>query len=426
MLSIDYKNCLNFINNQELSLAVKQAKKSDEVLLSGQGEGSEFLGWLNISKIISRENLAKLYSISKKLIKINDVVIVIGIGGSYLGARAVIEALKHKNNSIKKYPEILFAGNNVNENYLRDILEKIKNKNFSLIVISKSGTTLEPAIAFRILRRKLELKYGKRNASERIIAITDSQKGVLKQIAEKNSYETLNIPEDIGGRYSVLTNAGLLPVSVAGCDIGKLLDGSAEMQKNIDNSGKNNIVYLYASLRNLLYKKGKVIEILATYEPSLFYFTEWWKQLYGESEGKDGKGIFPANATFTTDLHSLGQLIQEGKRNIFETVLIKGKSENKLKIPFDKENLDKLNYLGGEEIKNINRKAFLGTVKAHTEGGVPNIIIKIPELTEKYIGQLIYFFERACAISCYMLGVNPFNQPGVEAYKKNMYKLLGK
>jgi glucose-6-phosphate isomerase len=351
-----------------------------------------------------------------------------GIGGSYLGAKSVIDALAPYFSDNDSKTNIIYAGHNISEDYLSELLSYIENKSFALVIISKSGTTTEPAIAFRLLRNKLEEKYGKSESKDRIIAITDAKKGALRTLADKEGYKTFIIPDNIGGRYSVLTPVGLLPIALAGYDINKLIAGALEIEKNTNSkvSFENNIAAIYASARYELYKSGKKIEILANFEPKLNYFAEWWKQLYGESEGKDGKGIFPANVNFTTDLHSLGQYIQEGERSLFETVLSLEKPNKTLKIPSDEVNLDKLNYLSDKRINEVNKMAETGTRLAHIDGGVPNIKIDIPQISEFYIGQLIYFFEKACAISGYLIDVNPFNQPGVEEYKRNMFALLKK
>lgn len=360
-----------------------------------------------------------------------DYVVVTGIGGSYLGARAVIDALNDSFDQLKggrKNPFILYAGQNIGEDYTYELLDLLKDKSFGIIVISKSGTTTEPAIAFRALKELLETKYDKDEVKERIVAITDAKKGALRTLADQEGYETYIIPDDVGGRYSVLTPVGLLPIAVAGFSISELVRGAKKMREltAINVPFEKNPASLYAATRNLLYKKGKKIEILVNYQPKLHYISEWWKQLYGESEGKENKGIFPASVDFTTDLHSMGQWIQEGERTIFETVVSIAAARHRVLIPRDEGNLDNLNYLAGKRIDEVNKMAELGTRIAHTDGGVPNIRIELPELNEYYLGQLLYFFEKACGISGYILGVNPFDQPGVEAYKKNMFALLGK
>ena len=387
---------------------------------------------MNLPSDITKKSIKEINKTAELLRKKSDVIVVVGIGGSYLGARAVIDALSHSFRSLlnkkKKFPLVVYAGQNLGEDYLSNLLEVLNKNDYSVIVISKSGTTTEPAIAFRILKKHLIKKYGKKEAKKRIVAITDKSKGALKKLSGSEGYKTFVIPDDVGGRYSVLTPVGLLPVSAAGLDINELIRGAKEMQEFIDTeySIVNNPAMLYAAVRNALYRKGKVIEILASYTPTLNYFIEWWKQLYGESEGKNGKGVFPAGVNLTTDLHSMGQWIQDGTRNIFETVLWVENSSDKLTVPSDENNLDDLNYIAGKRLNEINQKAMLGTAMAHVDGGVPNIFISVPKLNEYYLGQLIYFFERACGISGYLLGVNPFDQPGVEAYKKKMFALLGK
>lgn len=389
----------------------------------------EFLGWLELPTNYDKEEFKRIKAAAEKIQKDSEILVVIGIGGSYLGARAVIEALTNSFYNFEKRntPRILYAGNNMSPRYILDLIELIGNKDFSINVISKSGTTTEPAIAFRIFREILENKYGIEKAKERIYVTTDKEKGALKTLATEEGYETFVIPDNVGGRYSVLTAVGLLPIATAGINIDKLMMGAKIAQdKYSDSSIKYNECYQYAVYRNLLYLDDKDIEILVDYEPKLHYFIEWWKQLYGESEGKDLKGIFPAGVDFTTDLHSIGQYIQEGRRNLFETVINIEKAEEDITIKADEDNLDGLNYLVDKNLDEINKKAMEGTIMAHTKGGVPNILINIEELTEETIGELIYFFELACAMSGKILGVNPFNQPGVEEYKKNMFTLLGK
>ncbi len=389
----------------------------------------EFLGWLELPTNYDKEEFKRIKAAAEKIQKDSEILVVIGIGGSYLGARAVIEALTNSFYNFEKRntPRILYAGNNMSPRYILDLIELIGNKDFSINVISKSGTTTEPAIAFRIFREILENKYGIEKAKERIYVTTDKEKGALKTLATEEGYETFVIPDNVGGRYSVLTAVGLLPIATAGINIDKLMMGAKIAQdKYSDSSIKYNECYQYAVYRNLLYLDDKDIEILVDYEPKLHYFIEWWKQLYGESEGKDLKGIFPAGVDFTTDLHSMGQYIQEGRRNLFETVINIEKAEEDITIKADEDNLDGLNYLVDKNLDEINKKAMEGTIMAHTKGGVPNILINIEELTEETIGELIYFFELACAMSGKILGVNPFNQPGVEEYKKNMFTLLGK
>lgn len=393
---------------------------------------SDFVGWLELPSNYDQKEFARIKKAAKKIKKESDILVVIGIGGSYLGARAVIEALSHSFYAMlpeknKKFPQILYAGNNLSPNYLNELIEAIGDKDFSVNVISKSGTTTEPAIAFRVFREMLENKYGIEEARSRIYATTDKEKGALKQLAEKEGYEQFIVPDDIGGRYSVLTAVGLLPIATAGINIDELMEGARLAQERYDDPNiKYNECYQYAVVRNVLNKLYKNIEILVNYEPKMHYFTEWWKQLFGESEGKDQKGIFPAGVDFTTDLHSMGQYIQEGRRNLFETVISIDKSESDITIQPDEDNLDGLNYLSGKTLDYVNKKAMEGTIKAHVSGDVPNIQITMEQLNANTLGQLIYFFEKACAMSGLLLGVNPFNQPGVEKYKKNMFHLLEK
>lgn len=406
---------------------------SEDILnkvLQKDGRGNDFLGWVNLPETISESDFENIDKCVEKFSDKSEIIVVIGIGGSYLGARAVIEALQHSFSHFVKNdkPHILYAGNNISEDYLHDLLDVLNNYNYSMIVISKSGTTTEPALAFRILKKHCEDKYGYEEARNRIIAITDRSRGALKTMANKEKYPTFVIPDDVGGRYSVLTPVGLLPIAFAGFNIRELVRGALEMQKFVseNNTFDNNPVLQYATVRNLLYNDGLKVELMASFEPQLFYFIEWYKQLFGESEGKEHKGIFPAGAIFSTDLHSLGQYIQEGTRQIFETVIAVENAHHKVAIPHDSEDLDNLNYLQNRSINEINQIARKGTCMAHIEGKVPNLRIIIPEINEYYLGQLIYFFEISCAISGYMLNVNPFDQPGVEAYKTNMFKLLGK
>ncbi len=392
----------------------------------------EFLGWLDLPKEIDKKELDKIKKSAKKIQSDSEILLVIGIGGSYLGARAVIEALTHTfynylSHEQRKTPQILYVGNNLSPNYMNDIIDLIGNKDISINVISKSGTTTEPAIAFRVFRELLENKYGLKEAQKRIYVTTDAKKGALKQIAKQEKYTTFVIPDNIGGRYSVLTAVGLLPIATAGINIDKLLEGAKFAQeKYLDRNLKYNDCYKYAVIRNMLYKEAKNIEILVSYEPKLHYMIEWWKQLFGESEGKGGKGIYPTGAEFTTDLHSLGQYIQEGRRNLFETVINIKEPASDMKIKADEDNLDELNYLVNKGLDEVNKKAMEGTIDAHMEGEVPNLVITMDKLNEYNIGHLIYFFELACAVSGKLLGVNPFDQPGVEKYKTNMFKLLGK
>ena len=392
----------------------------------------DFVGWLELPTNYDKKEFARIKKAAKKIKKESDILVVIGIGGSYLGARAVIESLTSSfynmlPNKQRKFPQILYVGNNLSPNYMNELIEYIGNKDFSINVISKSGTTTEPAVAFRIFREILENKYGIDEARSRIYATTDKEKGALKTLAESEGYEQFVVPDNVGGRYSVLTAVGLLPIAVAGIDIDKLMEGARLAQERYNDSNlKYNECYQYAVVRNILYKLYKNTEILVNYEPKMHYFTEWWKQLFGESEGKEQKGIFPAGVDFTTDLHSMGQYIQEGRRNLFETVISIEESNSDITIPSDDDNLDGLNYLAGKGLDYVNKKAMEGTVQAHVSGDVPNIIINLKQLNETAIGELIYFFEKACAVSGMILGINPFNQPGVEEYKKNMFKLLKK
>ena len=392
----------------------------------------DFVGWLELPTNYDKKEFDRIKKAAKKIKKESDILVVIGIGGSYLGARAVIESLTSSfynmlPNKQRKYPQILYAGNNLSPNYINELIEYIGNKDFSVNVISKSGTTTEPAIAFRIFREMLENKYGIDEARSRIYVTTDKERGALKTLADNEGYETFVIPDNVGGRFSVLTAVGLLPIATSGIDIDKLMQGARNAQERYDDPNiKYNECYQYAIARNILYKLYKNTEILVNYEPKMHYFTEWWKQLYGESEGKDQKGIFPAGVDFTTDLHSMGQYIQDGTRNLFETVIRIEESKLNLTINADDDNLDGLNYLAGKDLDFVNKKAMEGTIEAHVSGDVPNILIKLDKLDEENIGELIYFFEKACAVSGMILGVNPFNQPGVEQYKKNMFKLLKK
>ena len=411
----------------------KEVEKNHKELHKRALDEEDFVGWLELPTDYNKEEFKRIKKAAKKIAKESDILVVIGIGGSYLGARAVIESLTSTFYNLlsekqRKYPQILYVGNNLSPNYMNELIEYIGNKDFSVNVISKSGTTTEPAIAFRIFREILENKYGIDEARSRIYATTDKQKGALKTLAENEGYEQFVVPDNIGGRYSVLTAVGLLPIAVAGIDINKLMEGARTAQERFDDSDlKYNECYQYAVIRNILYSKmNKTTEILVNYEPKMHYFTEWWKQLYGESEGKENKGIFPAGVDFTTDLHSMGQYIQEGRRDLFETVISIKTPKNDIIINPDDDNLDGLNYLSGKTMDYVNKKAMEGTIKAHVDGDVPNIEIEMNKLDEKNIGELIYFFEKACAMSGMILGVNPFNQPGVEKYKKNMFHLLEK
>ncbi|MDO5522990.1 MAG: glucose-6-phosphate isomerase [Bacteroidia bacterium] len=419
------------VSEKEILQQAAHATAANKALHDGSRAGNDFLGWVNLPSSFTEDFIREIEDAATVLRTRCDVVVVVGIGGSYLGARAVIDALSNSFDWLqaeRKNPVVLYAGNNIGEDYLHELTEYVEKRKFGIINISKSGTTTEPALAFRILKDLLVEKVGKEEACKRIVAITDASKGALRALANTEGYKTFVIPDDVGGRYSVLTPVGLLPIAVAGINIRKLLQGAKDMEKatGADASFEVNLPAIYAAIRNELYKKGKKIEILANYNPKLHFFAEWWKQLYGESEGKENLGIFPAAVDFTTDLHSMGQWIQEGERTIFETVLSVKEPNEKVKIPRDDADLDGLNFLEGKRVDEVNKMAELGTRIAHVDGGVPNILIEIPELNEQYIGQLIYFFEKACGISGYLLGVNPFNQPGVEAYKKNMFALLEK
>ena len=420
---ISQKNILEYKAQVELIHKELHKRANDE---------KDFVGWLELPTNYNKEEFERIKKSAKKINKESDILIVIGIGGSYLGARAVIEALTSSfynmlPNKQRKYPQILYVGNNLSPNYINELIDYIGDKDFSVNVISKSGTTTEPAIAFRIFREILENKYGIDEARSRIYVTTDKEKGALKTLADNEGYEKFIIPDNVGGRYSVLTAVGLLPIATAGIDIDKLISGAQTAQERYNDPNlKYNECYKYAVARNILYKLYKNTEILVNYEPKMHYFTEWWKQLYGESEGKDLKGIFPAGVDFTTDLHSMGQYIQEGRRNLFETVISIKNPNSNLTINSDDDNLDGLNYLAGKDLDFVNKKAMEGTIEAHVSGDVPNIVINVDSLNEENIGELIYFFEKACAVSGMILGVNPFNQPGVETYKKNMFKLLKK
>ena len=429
-VKVDFKNARVFEKN-----VMKYTDKVSEIhkeLHEKASDKNEFLGWLNLPTDYDKKEFDKIKKAAQKIQSDSDVLLVIGIGGSYLGARAVIEALTNTfynmlSKETRKTPQILYVGNNLNPNYINDLIEVIGNKDLSINVISKSGTTTEPAIAFRIFRELLENKYGLKEAKKRIYVTTDEKKGALKTLAIREKYTTFVIPDNIGGRYSVLTAVGLLPIATAGIDIDKLMNGARIAQdKYADENLKYNECYKYAVLRNVLYEKEKNIELLVTYEPKLHYIIEWWKQLYGESEGKEGKGIYPSGAEFTTDLHSLGQYVQEGRRNLFETVINIKNSNSDLKINHDEDDLDCLNYLEDKSLDYINKKAMEGTIAAHVEGDVPNIVINMDKLDAETLGHLIYFFELACAMSGKILGINPFDQPGVEKYKTNMFRLLGK
>lgn len=426
-LTFDYQKALSFFSKDELENVKPQIEAAHKALHEKSGAGNDFLGWVDLPVDYDKDEFARIKKAAEKIRNDSDVLIVIGIGGSYLGAKAAIDFLTGPFYNYTAKTQIIFAGNNISPNYLNAILKSIEGKEVSVNVISKSGTTTEPAIAFRIFKKYLEDKYGKEGAKSRIYATTDKAKGALKNLSDSEGYETFVVPDDVGGRYSVLTAVGLLPIAVCGADIEKMMEGAKDAREIYSDSNlDNNECYQYAAVRNVLHRKGKNIEMLVNYEPELQYFIEWWKQLYGESEGKDQKGIFPAGASFSTDLHSMGQYIQDGLRNLFETVLYVENSKTDVTIGEDPQNIDGLNFLSGKTMDFVNKKAFEGTLLAHTDGGVPNLILKLKALDEYTFGQLVYFFEKACGISGYMLGVNPFNQPGVESYKKNMFALLGK
>lgn len=432
MIKFDYKKAEKFLKQQEIDCLKEHVKVAHNMLHGKTGAGNDYVGWVDLPLNYDKEEFARIKEAAKKIQANSDVLLVIGIGGSYLGAKAAIDLLSHTfyNNLSKdkrKTPEIYFVGNNISSTYLCDLLEVIEGKEISVNVISKSGTTTEPAIAFRIFKEYMENKYGKEEAKNRIYATTDKERGALKSLANNEGYETFVVPDDIGGRYSVLTAVGLLPIAVSGADLDKLMKGAKDAYDLYNNENLDeNDCYKYAAARNALYRKNKTTEIMVNYEPCLHYFTEWWKQLYGESEGKDGKGIFPAGVDFSADLHSMGQYIQDGLRNIFETVIKVDNPRKNITIKENKDNLDGLNFLAGRDLDFVNKKAMEGTLLAHTDGNVPNLVITVPALDEYTLGNMIYFFEKACGISGYLLGVNPFNQPGVEAYKKNMFALLGK
>lgn len=428
MIKLDYSKALKFISDEEIANMKSITETAAKTLHEGTGAGNDFLGWVDLPENYDKGEFARIKECAKKIQSDSEVLVVVGIGGSYLGARAAIEMLGGSFYNFKENgtPKILFAGNSISSTYLSELLEYLKDKDFSVNIISKSGTTTEPAIAFRMLRSLLIEKYGDTGAKARIYATTDAKKGALKEFSDKEGYETFVIPDDVGGRFSVLTAVGLLPIAAAGINIDEIMRGAHSAMEEYKKPFEENICYQYAALRNILSRKGKDVEIMVNYEPSLVYFSEWWKQLFGESEGKDNKGIFPASCSFSTDLHSMGQFIQEGSRIMFETVLKVEKPTADVEVPFDEENVDKLNFLAGKTVDYVNTKAFQGTLLAHTDGNVPNIVIELPRISEYTFGNLVYFFEKACGVSGYILGVNPFNQPGVEAYKKNMFSLLGK
>lgn len=431
-VTFDYSKAASFIGAHEVDFMKKTVCDARDVLVSKTGAGNDFLGWIDLPVDYDKEEFARIKKAAAKIQSDSDVLLVIGIGGSYLGARAAIEFLRHSfynsvSKEIRKTPEIYFVGNSISSTYIKHLIDVIGDRDFSINMISKSGTTTEPAIAFRVFKEMMEKKYGKEEAAKRIYATTDRAKGSLKGLATEEGYESFVVPDDVGGRFSVLTAVGLLPIAVSGADIDKLMEGAAAGRKlALETEYEKNDALLYAAIRNILLRKGKSVEILANYEPSVHYVSEWWKQLYGESEGKDQKGIFPASVDLTTDLHSMGQFIQDGARIMFETVINIEKSREEIIINEEPVDLDGLNYLAGKSVDFVNKSAMNGTILAHTDGQVPNLMVNIPEVNEYYLGELFYFFEFACGVSGYLLGVNPFNQPGVESYKKNMFALLGK
>ena len=426
-IQLDYGKTLEFFDKHEIDQQKDIVKTIHQTIHKGTGAGNDFLGWLDLPVDYDKEEFSRIVEASKRIKSNSDVLVVIGIGGSYLGARAAIEMLTSSFRTNTEYPEIVFVGNHLSSSYTKELLDYLQGKDFSVNVISKSGTTTEPAVAFRLFKQLVEEKYGKDEAKKRIFATTDKSKGALKQLADNEGYETFVVPDDVGGRYSVLTAVGLLPIATAGINIESIMIGAAKAREELSSDDLDqNIAYQYATIRNILYSKGYTTEMLINYEPSMQYFNEWWKQLYGESEGKDFKGIYPSSANYTTDLHSLGQYVQEGRRFLFEPVVKVNHPKHDIKIEEDADDLDGLNYLAGKSIDEVNTKAFEGTLLAHTDGGVPNIVVNIPKLDEETFGYVVYFFELACAMSGYQLGVNPFNQPGVEAYKQNMFALLGK
>ncbi len=431
-VTFDYSKAAPFIKEHEVESMKKLALDAKELLVSKKGAGNDFLGWIDLPVDYDKEEFDRIKKAAAKIQSDSEVLLVIGIGGSYLGARAAIEFLRHSfynvvSKEVRKAPEIYFVGNSISSTYIRHLMDVIGDRDFSINMISKSGTTTEPAIAFRVFKEMMEKKYGKEEAAKRIYATTDKARGSLKNLATEEGYESFVVPDDVGGRFSVLTAVGLLPIAVSGADIGKLMEGAQAGRKAaLEAPFEENDAVKYAALRNILLRKGKGIEILANYEPSVHFVSEWWKQLYGESEGKDQKGIFPASVDLTTDLHSMGQFIQDGSRNMFETVINIQTSREEIILKEEPVDLDGLNYLAGKSVDFVNKSAMNGTILAHTDGQVPNFMVHVPEINEYYLGQLFYFFEFACGVSGYLLGVNPFNQPGVESYKKNMFALLGK
>ncbi|QZT36591.1 glucose-6-phosphate isomerase [Halosquirtibacter xylanolyticus] len=430
-ISLNLNRALGFISQEAIDSYKADAEKFNVALHEKTMRGNDYLGWVNLPSSITDEHIADVKATAQKLAaKKLDILVVVGIGGSYLGAKAVIDALSNNFQQFQKgdAPCVVFAGQNISEDYLAELRQLLAHKEYGIVVISKSGTTTEPALAFRVLKKDIETKYGKEEAVSRIIAVTDASKGALRQLATEEGYKTFVIPDDVGGRFSVLTPVGLIAIACAGFDITQLIQGAKDMEAQTSPEVKfeDNLAAQYAAVRNELYRNGKKIEILVNYNPKLHYFAEWWKQLYGESEGKEGKGIYPSSVDFSSDLHSMGQYIQEGERTLFETVLSIKNVKNTVLVPTDEANLDSLNFLAGKRVDEVNKMAELGTALAHVDGGVPNMQVEVPEINEYYLGQLIYFFEKACGISGYMLDVNPFDQPGVEAYKKNMFALLEK
>ena len=431
-VTFDYSKAAGFISDHEVESMKKIALQAKDTLLSKEGAGNDFLGWVDLPIDYDKDEFARIKAAAERIKEDSEVLVVIGIGGSYLGARAAIEFLRHNfynmvSKEVRKTPEIYYAGNSISSTYLKHLIDVIGDRDFSVNVISKSGTTTEPAIAFRVFKAMLEEKYGKEGAAKRIYATTDKARGALKSLADEEGYEEFVVPDDVGGRFSVLTAVGLLPIAVSGADIDKLMEGAASgREMAINNEFEDNDALKYAAIRNILHRKGKSVEILANYEPSLHYVSEWWKQLYGESEGKDQKGIFPASVDLTTDLHSMGQFIQDGSRIMYETVLNVETSQEEIIIGEEPVVLDGLNYLAGKNVDFVNKSAMNGTILAHTDGNVPNLMVNVPAQDEYSLGQLFYMFEFACGVSGYISGVNPFNQPGVESYKKNMFALLGK
>ncbi len=432
MANVKFTYANAMVSDAEIQMMKTQVEAAKDVLLAKTGAGNDFLGWIDLPVDYDKEEFDRIKKAAAKIQNDSEVLLVIGIGGSYLGARAAIESLRHSfynvvDKEVRKTPEIYYVGNSISSTYLAHLIEVVGNRDFSINMISKSGTTTEPAIAFRVFKKILVEKYGKEEAAKRIYATTDKAKGALKNLATEEGYESFVVPDDVGGRFSVLTAVGLLPIAVSGADIDKLMEGAASARKRcLENAFEENDSLLYAAVRNILHRKGKGIEILCNYEPSLHYVSEWWKQLYGESEGKDGKGIFPAAVDLTTDLHSMGQFIQDGSKNHYETVINVEKPKAEITLELEEVDLDGLNYLAGKTVDFINKSAMNGTILAHTDGLVPNLMVTMPEINEFYLGELFYFFEFACGVSGYVSGVNPFDQPGVESYKKNMFALLGK